>query len=214
MKIVNQLASWILRHEIKASDQILVNQSKLIHLLVSKFEESEAIAIQRGVDMSASANHALQVDKERNRLKDQLFTHGKVIIPNYMFKGISDWLPDPNFVALVPTKDVNDELCRHIRSIDDVWGVHFVTGKVYDHTINGGYNKDNLKYLVIRINDYNFTIEVQLVKRQVRYAIQDCTSEITTHVWALGNSVQLISDQAWGAAMSFIKVQRKIQLGR
>jgi len=199
MKIVNQLASWILRHEIKASDQILVNQSKLIHLLVSKFEESEAIAIQRGVDMSASANHALQVDKERNRLKDQLFTHGKVIIPNYMFKGISDWLPDPNFVALVPTKDVNDELCRHIRSIDDVWGVHFVTGKVYDHPINGGYNKDNLKYLVIRINDYNFTIEVQLVKRQVRYAIQDCTSEITTHVWALGNSVQLISDQAWGS---------------
>jgi len=214
MKIVKQIAEWILRSEIKASDQILVNQSKLIHLLVTQYTTAEEICNERGIQMAASAHHALQVDKERNRLQNQLFEHGKVLMPKNIFKAISDWMPDPNFVALVSTKEVNDELCKHVLHVDDSLGVHNITGKIFDHPINGGYNKDNAKYLVIRVSDYNFVIEVQLIKRQVRYDMQGCISELTTHVWALGNSVQLISDQAWGAAMSFIKAQREIQLGK
>jgi len=214
MKIVKQIAEWILRYEIKASDQILVNQSKLIHLLVSNNDVNMDRFIEIGLQSASILHRSAQTDKENSRLQNQLYEKGKLVMPKKMFIAISEWMPDPNFVAVVNTKTVNDELCRHVFVFSDSLGNHKITGKVFDNEPTCGYNDYNIKHLVIQISDYNFHLEIQLVKREVRYCINGCESEIKTHVWALGDNVQLISEQAFDVVTAFIKVQRDIILGK
>lgn len=214
IKITNPikwLAYQILKKEINVNNTALQLQSKYISLVTSEIVDYQDKCIELNTEMGEIVHQNIYLFKENKRLNDRFVEIKKTYLPKGLFKAIADYLPDPNYVASFPLEKINEQLAKmSVMYYSDSLGVHEIAGRVFENERNYRYNSDNPSHILISIPDYVVRVKIELIKREVNLCANGVNTSVLTYVWALGDNVQLISEQAWETTLAFAKVQKEL----
>lgn len=190
MEILNRIARYILRKELKLKEVAFETQAGLIHDYTQKFEEFE---------------------KQINELRKTIDESGKQrrgpIISPLMLSNIVSILPDPNEVATgrISAKDFKDATT----SLTENGKTFFC--KIIKVIPSNSESKSSISGLLIHISEYNTTIEIPLSLQKMDYNVLGVGTEITTYFWDFYKSgIRLLNGKSWTMFTEFIKAQYNV----
>lgn len=190
MKILNRIARYILRKELKLQEIAFETQKKLIHDYTQRFEEfEEQVKELRG--------QVYELKKQRR---------GPIISP-LMLSNIVSILPDPNEVATgrISAKDLKDATTSFTEN-----GKTFFC-KIIKVIPSDSESKSSISGLLIHISEYNMTIEIPLSLQKMDYNVLGVGTEITTYFWDFYKSgIRLLNGKSWTMLTEFIKAQYNV----
>lgn len=190
MKILNRIARYILRKELKLQEIAFETQKKLIHDYTQRFEEfEEQVKELRG--------QVYELKKQRR---------GPIISP-LMLSNIVSILPDPNEVATgrISAKDLKDATTSFTENEKTFFC------KIIKVIPSDSESKSSISGLLIHISEYNMTIEIPLSLQKMDYNVLGVGTEITTYFWDFYKSgIRLLNGKSWTMLTEFIKAQYNV----
>lgn len=189
MKIIKKLARWILREELKSSED----------RIKSLLQERRDLLIQRNELTLLLHKAEDKLDCFYKRLKQ----NRKIILPQSIMEGVLKVLPNPNEVYSGKLVD-----CEIEKSVS-------FNGEEIPVRLDRFFKNDfDDIVLTVKIKRLDIDVSFVLRKEKIRYNILGVDTEVETCYWDFNfSNIRLITDDIWKVITKFVEAQRNVLTG-